>query len=253
MASIQLSESSLAALKKALRKEFPDVRSSHITEALAVALGFRTHAALLAALSTQATDPAIVLLDDARFDIRLQGFGYPPDIEFSFELLDGCQSLIPTTPLSAYDIEYRSARHKAWRNLMVLAVNEGIRQKLFSLRPDDNRWPGAEPPNSQHRDPGFIFEFTLPDGKPAKGFVSDAGFGELSIHAAVYPKGDWLQATNAVFHAGDSFARGWLERRDGAWLQSAENMFNCRKYLLHSLAEMEAIPMGYGDRGRVIF
>lgn len=253
MASIPLSELALAAIKKALRKHLPDVRSSHITEALAAALDFRTHAALLAILPAHTNDPEIRLLDDERFDQRLQAFGYPPDIEFSFELLDDCAGLISTMPMSGYDIEYRSTRHKAWRNLMVLCINEGIRQKLFSLRPFDNRWPGAEPENQGHTGTrGQTFDFFLPDGKPAKGYVGDAGYGELSIHAAVNPKGDWVRASNAGFEAGDVFSSGWLERDRGAWLQSSPEMFSCRKALIKSLADMNITPLGFGDRGRVI-
>lgn len=37
MTAIALAEPSLAALKKSLRKDLPDVRSSHLTEALAAA------------------------------------------------------------------------------------------------------------------------------------------------------------------------------------------------------------------------
>lgn len=253
MTAIALVESSLAALKKSLRKDLPDVRSAHLTEAMAAALGFRTHASLLAELPGQANDPAIHLLDYERFEARLCEFGYQlADDEFRFEWLLDCKALIETMPDSGYDIKYRSQRDKAWRNLMVLTINEGIRRKFFSLRVDDNRWPGAEPGSQGHRGTGHVFAFNLPDGKPAKGYVSDAGFGELNIHAAVFPKEDWVQTTNGGFDAGDAFALGWLERERGAWLQSSTGSFNCRKWLIEDLANMEANPIGFGDRGRVI-
>lgn len=253
MTAIALAEPSLAALKKSLRKDLPDVRSSYLTEALAAALNFRTHASLIAALPGQASDPAIQLLDYERFEARLCDFGYQlADDEFRFEWLLDCKELIETMPDSGYDIEYRSQRDKAWRNLMVLTINEGIRQKLFSLRIDDNRWPGAEPGSQGHRGTGYVYEFKLPDGKPAKGYVSDAGFGELNIHAAVFPKEDWVRTMNGGFHAGDAFARGWLERERGAWLQSSQEFFNCRKWLIEDLANLEANPIGFGDRGKVI-
>lgn len=253
MASIPLSDSALAAVKKSLRKEYPDVRSSHLSEALATALGRRTHAALLVDAREQSHDPFIELLDDERFDARLQEFGYPADPEFSFELLmEMPDCIISTMPTSGFDIEYRSTRDKAWRNLMVLAINEGIRRKLFSLKPYDNRWPGAEPESQGHRGTDFLFDFDLPDGKPAKGYVSDAGFGELSIHAAVNPKGDWVRTSNGGFEAGDAFARGWLERDRGAYLQHSPEMFSCRRILVKPLGDMNVAPHGFGDRGRVI-
>ncbi|WP_293653171.1 hypothetical protein, partial [Thiolapillus sp.] len=244
MAAIALTEPSLAALKKALRKDLPDVRSSHITEALAVALRRRTHACLRVELARLQCDPPIELLDDGLFDRRLQDFGYPPDPEFSFEMLEDA-GIIPTQDPRCWDIEYKSDREKAWRNLMVCTINQALERKLFSLRPNDNRWPNADKE-------GHLFDFTLPNGLPARGYVQDIGYAELSIHVAVNPKGDMVQAFNAGFEAGDVFARGWLERDRGAWLQSETTAFNCRKALLNKLASMAVNPHGYGDRGQVI-
>lgn len=245
MASIPLSEISLSSVKKSLRTQYPDVRSSHLSEALAASLRRRTHASLLAELPNLAADPPIELLDEALFDQRLQKFGYPADPEFSFEFMEKAH-VISTADMSAMDIEYKSAREMAWRNLMVLTINAGIELKLFSLRPDDNRWPGADKRES------CLFDFLLPNGLPAKGYVCDTGWGELSVHAAVNPNGEWVRASNAGLHAGDAFAASWLERKNGAWLQSSTSMFNCKKAILHTLAEQIAVPMGYGDRGRVI-
>lgn len=88
---------------------------------------------------------------------------------------------------------------------MVLTINAGIELKLFSLRPDDNRWPGADKRES------CLLDFLLPNGLLAKGYVCDAGWSELSVHAAVNPNGEWGRASNAGFHAGDAFAASWLE------------------------------------------
>jgi hypothetical protein len=245
MASIPLSGRALASVKKSLLDQYPDVRSSHLSEAIAASLCRRTHASLLAELPRFEGDPPIELLDDTLFDQQLQMLGYPADSEFSFDYMDKTP-VIPTADASVWDIEYKSVREKAWRNLMALAINAGIEQKLFSLRPNDNRWPGAE-----NRD-YWLFDFILPNGLPVRGYACDAGWGELSIHAAVNPKGEWVCASNAGFHAGDAFAQSWLERKNGAWLQSATTMFNCRKGLLQVLAEMSVQPLGYGDKGRVI-
>lgn len=253
MASIPLSESALASLKKSLRTEYPDVRSSHLTEALAAALGRKSHAALLVDLSKHNLTPDVELLDDDRFDKRLQTFGYPADIEFSFELLMmPVPELISTMPLSAFDVEYRTERERAWRNLMVCAINAGIHQKLFTLSPDNFSW--AEPVPEYHGQvrEGCLFDFVLPSGQPARGYVGDAGFGELSIHVAVNPKGKMVRAFNAGFDAGDAFAAGWLEREKGAWLQSATTQFNCRKSLLNTLVGIDVRPRGFGDRGKVM-
>ena len=62
MAAILLTEESLATLKKALLKHRPEVRSSHLTEALAASLRRRTHASLRSQLPQYRVDPPIELL-----------------------------------------------------------------------------------------------------------------------------------------------------------------------------------------------
>jgi hypothetical protein len=72
------------------------------------------------------------------------------------------------------------------------------------------------------------------------------------VHAAVNPKRDRVRAFNAGFDAGDAFGTTWVERERGAWMQSSDSSFNCRKALLDQLAALQVEPQGYGDRGRVI-
>ena len=124
MAAITLTQSSLNALKKCLRSEFPGAKSSHLTESLAAALGYRTNAALLADMVGPEEDRPYVLLDSNRMVHRLQEFGYPPSDGFDFELLDiaTLPGVASTEPLSAFDIEYKTDREKAWRNLMICAI-----------------------------------------------------------------------------------------------------------------------------------
>lgn len=243
MAAIALSELPLAALKKALRAEFEEVRSSHLTEALAAAVGRRTHAALLADLPTFQADPPIQLLDDDRFTQRLRELGYDVEDDFSFEFFTDAGVTSTVDPCGWY-IKYTSSRARAWRNLMVHAINAGISQKLFSLRPDDHRWPGSA------RD-GWFYDFDLPGNIPARAYVRDIGHGELSVNVAALPNGNLVQYWDAGFRAGEAFATGWLERKDGAWLQSSPGEFKCRKALLPVLASLDVEPLAYGDRGEV--
>lgn len=241
MASISLSESSIADLKKALRNDLLDIKPTHICEALAASLGFRTYAALRAAMVGPEEDRPFLLLDSKRLIQRLVELGYPEDSEFNFEFLTG---VVSTTPSSAYEISYKSDRSKAWRNLMVCAVNAALEQKLFTLRPGDNRFSGDSPYER-------LYEFTLPNGLPVKGAISDAGFDEVAIHAAVNPKGRYVSA-QAGFHCGDAVGMTWVERRRGVWLQTAQSTFSCRRALVQPLATMSVTPQGYGDRGHVI-
>ena len=246
MAAIALNEPSIAAVKTALAKSRPDVRSSHLTEALAAALRRRSHASLRADMARCREDPPIEVLDDERFERRLQELGYRTKPRCNFERLKA-PGLVPTVDPRGRGIKYNSDRARAWRNMMVCGINAALDQKLFSLRPNDNRWPGAK-----NRMRGTLFDFTMPNGLPARGYVGDAGYAEVSIHVAANPKGDWVRAGNGGFAAGDAFARSWLERQRGAWLQSATSSFNCRKALVKTLASMTVEPQGYGDRGYVI-
>lgn len=254
MSSIPFAHIEIAVLKKALRAVYPEISSSHLSEALASALGFRTHASLLAAVPTDTVEPHYVLLDDEAFDARLVALGHQSDPEFNFDFLR-VPSLLRTTGGSAWDIEYKSLRDRAWRNLIVETVNEGLRRRMFTLKPDDNRWDGWSGPRAPDSVGSTVFEFTLGNGLPALAYVADAGFAELAIHVAVAPtpRGrDFVRAHGAGFAAGDAFATTWLERENGAWIQTSLSQFKCRKALLPMLAEMEVRPMGYGDRGRVI-
>lgn len=247
MAAITLCETPLANLKKSLRDEFPDVKSSHLSEALAYSLGFRTHAALQSAVAATREENFFIVLDDERFVARLSQLGYAEDPEFDFEMVvfKSIPGLISTMPESAYSIEYNTDREKAWRNLMVCTINAALEQKLFSLHPGDNRF-------QVQRGHPELFDFQLPNGLPARGSVSDAGFHELSIHAAVNPKGPLVRTVGANFDAGDAYGTTWLERERGAWMQTVLDSFHCRRPLLKSLATLDVTPHGYGDRGRII-
>lgn len=65
--------------KRALRARLLQVKSSHLSEALATALGFRTHAALLAAMNHWGGErPALVQVDPTQLSRRLQDLGYRP-------------------------------------------------------------------------------------------------------------------------------------------------------------------------------
>lgn len=257
MAAIAISETHINAIKKALRDEFLDEKSSHLSEALAAALGYRTHAALLADLPKLTEDPPIVLLNTEVFVSRLHELGYPRDDEFDFDYLDQRPEVIRTFSLGFDHVEYESARGKAWRNIVVCAVNEGIRAKAFSLRKDDNRWPGARPvhptngPDYRLNDPGVCLSFKLSNEMPAQAKFRDIGWGELEVLVAVNPAGDRFKQGFTGFDAGDAFAQGWLEREKGAYLNTATNLFNCRKPLLGALAALKAEPLGYGDKGPV--
>ncbi len=263
MASVSLTDDGLRAVKRALVSRFPDDKSSHLTEALAAACGFRTHASLLAAVrDTDPEDPNFVLLDEAAFLARradLRGEPCAPDDEhllFDWLGLEHGTHVLKTTSTRYHEVDYsKSSRRRAWRNAMVAGINEGLARRLFSLRAGDNRWPGADrEPHEQKK--AHVYRFAIGD-IPAIASLADAGWDEISVHVALWPTNDaeyWIPAGNAGFHAGELFASGWLERRNGAWLQVSSDSnnawsFRCRKHRLAEAAALELRPAGYADRG----
>jgi len=247
MASIPLSISAVDAVKKNLREFYSDCKSSFLTESLAAALGFNTHAALLSEIEKQGRDPFYRLLNEDLFNNRLKKFEYEPVFDFNFEDVR-TPDMIVTDCSHAYKFVYDTKRKLAWRNLTICAVNEALRRRLFSLRPGVNLWPGCD---SELRK-AYLFDFELPCNLPARVAISDAGFDEISIHVAVNPKDEWVRAFNGDFRAGDAFAMTWLERQNGAWIQTNESSLRCRMRLLPLITDMAVEPLGYGDRGRVI-
>jgi hypothetical protein len=152
----------------------------------------------------------------------------------------------------------QSMRHRAWTNLMIAAINAGIDQGLFGLAPDDNRWPGAVPPSHPdwpYETRGALFRFALADA-PVLAHVDAIGWGELRIAAAAHPTpeaANWIAAYGSGFLAGEAHARGWLERKDGRWLQvPADFDFRCRARLLPQLAALSITPNGFKPNGRLM-
>ena len=70
-----VSEAALRTLKQRAQRGVKGVSSSHLSEAVAAALGFKTHAAMRAALAGRATAEA-QKPSNARLVQRLRQFGY---------------------------------------------------------------------------------------------------------------------------------------------------------------------------------
>lgn len=83
MATHPIPIASLRSLKNALLDRFPSVKSAHLSEAIAAATGFRTHAALLAYLATAKADQELHL-GDRQFVARLRTLGYSAPESFGF-------------------------------------------------------------------------------------------------------------------------------------------------------------------------
>jgi hypothetical protein len=155
------------------------------------------------------------------------------------------------TDLKVIYSQTSTARYRAWRNLMVSAINAALETGKMSLAPGDNRWTEDAGP------PAFgthVFSFII-NGAPALCSLRDIGWDEISVHACYLPTADgakWVRSGNAGFLAGEAFAAGWLERRAGAYLQPSPGRSRCRAHVKPVLAAINIRPIGYRDRGNLV-
>ena len=137
MTAILASYENLLFIKKELRAALPNIGSSRLSEALAAGLGFKTHAALLAAEQAN-THSMLLKIDSARMTARLNQFGYQ-DIDL------GCVVAVarsPQLPERIYS-EFRDgdrASNDRWfyecrrRNIPMIHIE--TRRKFVKLRWD---------------------------------------------------------------------------------------------------------------------
>lgn len=77
MAVLPVSAGRLRYLKNAFQDCFPTAKSSHLSEALAAGLGFRTNAALQSWMMDSGLEPDVSTLNEQSFVARMAEFGYP--------------------------------------------------------------------------------------------------------------------------------------------------------------------------------
>jgi hypothetical protein len=132
---------------------------------------------------------------------------------------------------------YKSDRMRAWRNLMVMAINQGLMRDIFTLDPNND--PGSTV--YQFQDDGIYY---LVDLHPI-------GHGELRLHVGASFEGDWHREP----YDCPIQAWGWLERKKGKWLQSGGHGRETRIPLRWrgALAAMEVEPQGFVDNGPIMF
>lgn len=135
-----------------------------------------------------------------------------------------------------------SKRQTAWRNMMVAGINAGLQQDLFTVTPGPVS-VGA-----------YRFEIA---GIPAIASAVDIGFDELQIQVGFWPKPNaaaWIGSFEAGFAIGEASACGWVERRNGAWLQVGSVLrLKCRSHRLDEIAALKVKPNGYVDHGKFMF
>lgn len=139
-----------------------------------------------------------------------------------------------------------SQRKQTWRNALVAAVNAGLQQRIFGLRPDENYWLDQFDTGQHER---FFYRFTIGD-IPAEVAITDINFGELSVHVAFCPTKYHSPFSNVPTLTGLVEAKGWLERLDGTYLQTSYPWhLRIQRALGREISELAIEPMGFDDQG----
>ncbi len=242
--SFFVSAAAVRNLKHHAEGRLRGVSSSHLSEGIAAALGFRTNAALRAALVGKSTIE-VPKPSNVRLARRLRQLGYGiaqdnlralPEFEHSY------------SPFRRYPLrKTRGVRWQAWRNLLVAAINAGIEQKQFGLSPGENWWAGGAP--ESHKCVRGIYNFFVED-ESATASVDAISGDELSISVVVNPRRPDLEPGMYFgLNDGDAVAHCWMERRLGAWIQDGGVEFHCKRALQSRLQTMQVEPLGYSDLG----
>lgn len=225
MAIFNLSPESIKTLKTRLTSALPKVSSSHLYEAISSGLGFNTYAALKSAQDKENTHD----FNQVLFTQRLTELGYGPMFE-SYTDLENKKKLNKTT--------------QTWQKLMVYGLNEAIIQGKFDL---------ALCVDHKSKIYNF-FEFKLSNGVTVNAGIRDDGFQEMILSLAINPEGTFYSCANPSLRQNDAWAKGWLERKEGLWLEVSESgkqLFQSKRKTMQMLQEVKpCLPLGYNQRGK---
>ncbi|WP_410210670.1 hypothetical protein [Aquirhabdus sp.] len=240
--TIFISKVAFRNLKKSAKSHLSDVSSSHLSEGIAAALGFKTYAALRAKFAGNAT-AEVNKPDNTQLIECLVRFGYSiPDDLIILPAFDESYSPFRNYPLR----KFRGVRWKAWRNLMVSAINAGLEQRLFGLSPEENWWPRGESAHYQYQ---FLFDSNI----PAIASVMASSGGALTFHVLLAPRNNEVNASECYGTTyGMAFAHGWLERTVGAWIMDGGEGFSCKRVIQARVAQAVIEPAGFSDQGSFI-
>lgn len=113
MAALLLTPANLYSIKSSLRTAFPEIKSSHLSEALAAALGYRTHAALLADIKASPDRyPPLARASNNSLARRLNDFGLT---DYAIDLNNMVRKGIPEPIWSAFPRRDLSANTRWYR------------------------------------------------------------------------------------------------------------------------------------------
>ena len=176
MAVLRLTPANLTFVKRSLRAAYPNVKSSHLTEGLAAAVGENTHAALLARISGQA-EAEPVPVDRDRWRQRLAELGYPSlsgealtPIVRDDALPDPCWRVLPRRNIPAINAWFYQCRRDDIPDIYVNVARKYARLEWDCISTEGNGDKGV-----------------TGEGSRELGRAMFATFQRLAIHASGKP------------------------------------------------------------------
>lgn len=137
----------------------------------------------------------------------------------------------------------RQGRFAKVGTCFVSAINAGIEQRLFGLSPGEGWWPGAAPDGD--RGERGLFRFAFDGVLDAVASVAAISGDELFFHVVLNPRRPEMVPDHfRGLTDADAYARCWLERRLGAWVQDGGEDFSCRRAVLARVAGGAIAPNG---------
>ena len=146
-------------------------------------------------------------------------------------------------------------RQRAYKTLLVAAVNAGIQNGSIDLDSTDDFEP-------------VEFTFVLPNGVLCVTCIEGDRFGEITIDVWVNPDRLLAPAPDRsecyVFRTGMvgkrnvgccATAHGWLERKAGKWIQDtgggvSTSVFQITNAMKARISELDVEPLGFEVKGR---
>lgn len=120
MALLALTQNNVDFIKRGLKPSYPSIKSSHLSEAIAAACGFRTNIALVTSIRAADTRrPDLAEVDPGRFIARLAELGYPalgatglPGVVRSQEMPDRIWFVRKGRDIPAVNVWYRECQRR---------------------------------------------------------------------------------------------------------------------------------------------
>jgi hypothetical protein len=134
-----------------------------------------------------------------------------------------------------YKSIYKSKRAKAWRNMLVAAINYAVEHSFCDL-------------HSQRPVKAMRYDFTVGE-IPAVATCRSTAFDKLSFKVFFWPEDQPSRANWSAEDRAGACASGLFERKHGSFLMPYPDLY-CRRKRLETLAALDIPALGYRDSSK---